>query len=155
MRPGIPRPLGWLALLSLALMLAAPLSAQTPAQKTPQAGRFNPNVGPASLRAGVWNDPCCQIFLMFPAVPMAEKYRVTRSDNAGASETTVFEASVGAFANAKLGHTCTALPNAPATACVFGDSKAGRSVNYTYRVWAIYAGAVVSPPSPSALSRLP
>jgi hypothetical protein len=154
-RQRIKSSLSWLPLFCLFFGMAAPLAAQVPpGQRTPLPGRYNPSVGPAALRAAIWNDPCCQIFLVFPAVINPEKYRVTRSENGGA-ETTIAEAAVTSFGNLNFGYTCTALPNIRPTGCIFGDAGARRGVNYTYRVWAIYPGGVVSPPSPSASARLP
>jgi hypothetical protein len=141
----------WLPLFSIAI---APLSAQVrPGTKTPLPGKYDVNVGPASVNAGVWTDPCCQIFVAFPAVLGAELYRVGRREGGG-PEIVVHEAPVASFANPSIGFPCTALPNIRASGCVFGDTRANKGVMYTYRVWAIYPGAVASPPSPSANARL-
>ena len=154
-RHPLSRVVRWVQSIALALGIAAPTAAQLPpaSQKTPVL-KYNTSVGPSALRAAVWNDPCCEIFLVWPAVFGAEKYRVTRS-SFGAQEATILEAPLTSFVHTNFGYTCTAPLNSAPTGCVVGDVKASKGVSYTYRVWAIYPGGVASPASPPSSATLP
>lgn len=125
-------------------------------------------VGPASLAAV--SPATAQVTLTWPAVASAERYRLTRIANTGDAEVTVAELPASSFvfegANCV---TTSGLPN-----CVFVDVTKKRPNDrrpirgeepiyphavssgalYTYRVWAILPGPVVTPPSPPATVRV-
>ena len=114
--------------------------------------------------------------LTWPAVAGAAKYRLTRIDNTGTPEITIVEAAQSWFVFE--GATCTSGTSQPT--CIFEDASkittssksAVKSMTggeeiiavegtiyphavqsgklYTYRVWAIFPGPVLSPPSPPA-----
>jgi hypothetical protein len=159
----------WLGLLSLAL--AIPLQAQTPLPKPTFTRPTYVITGPSSLNA--WSPAVGHVMQTWPAVAGAEKYRITRIDNTGTPEVTIAEAPYSWFVFE--GTTCKAGTSQPT--CIFDDMSFIRLVSvkdinpgseitlvegtiyphnvtsgklYTYRVWSIFAGPVVSPPSPPA-----
>lgn len=160
-----------IALVILAVMAAAqPLAGQTILPK-PETPALTVYVGPVTLSA--WSPTKAHAFLSWPAVTGAIGYRITRIENTGDPEMRIAEGSLSWFVFE--GYTCTAATGQPN--CIFDDvSKAGRlkqpfdlnTINptvpsgviyphgvqsgklYTYRVWSIFPGSIVSPPSPPA-----
>lgn len=158
-----------IGLLALAAWSDA-LRAQTPVLERPVLGTPTVIVGPASLSA--FSSSKGHVFLSWPAVTGAEKYRITRIANEGDPEITIAEGNTSWFVFE--GATCTAGTSQPT--CIFDDvSKTGRLKEprpgssdpaqpsgviyphevrsgklYTYRVWSIFPGSIVSPPSPPA-----
>lgn len=126
-----------LATVSAALSLAA--QARLPKQSTDPPAVLQS--GPASLSAG--STVTGQIWLSFPWVRNAQKYRVTRSSDAPEPEQTLYEGDANAFGL-----------DAPAGA--FHHAPVSPEYIYSYRVYAIFIGPVgttVSTPSPTASAR--
>ena len=140
----------------------------------PRPGGTKPTVfvGPASLSAS--SNISAQVGLSWPALAGADRYRITRIENAGDSEAMIAEFAASAFA---LGRSSCAVSGGYSPNCVFLDvtKVAARVVGgvpdpstlstplgtiyphevrsgkvYTYRVWGIFVNGVVSPPSPPA-----
>ncbi len=158
-----------LSLIGLTAGLAITALAQDGRQKPP-ALRPGVRAGPLSLIA--WSNLPERVSLSWPAVPGAERYRLTRTDHAGAPEIVIEELPAKAFGFE--GASCTAGSSQPA--CVYDDvtrqgrgnaGKAGppgapaeavpayphavsSGRTYTYRAWAVFPGSGVSPPSPPA-----
>jgi hypothetical protein len=133
-RRGRPRPAartGARWLLVIGLFILADLTAQGP----------GPMAGPASLSAG--SSIPGQIWLTFPWVPGAQRYRVTRTSDLPETERAIYEGEAGAFGT-----------DAPGGA--FHDAPVRPGFTYSYRVHAIlrsHAGTTVSAPSPAATAR--
>ncbi len=141
-------------LLGLVPVLAGSLEGQSalpkPVMSTPTV-----IVGPASLAGR--STLTAKVSLSWPAVSGAEKYRLTRIENSGDPEVIIEELPVASFV--VEGAACTAGSSQPA--CAYLDVTrlprrgAGKTTVvsgrlYTYRVWAIFPGPIVSPPSPAA-----
>src|SRR5437588_11623693 len=164
MRHNAKRP-GILLLLLGAVTAALPARAQT----------RNPAhiVGPTSLTA--WSNAAARVSLAWPHVAGADKYRVTRTEKAGAEiiiderPTTLYvsegadcavESSqpgcwyedVSSVSQEGTGSSISAAKPVPAVTPMVRHTVASGKV-YTYRVWAIFSGPVVSPPSPTATVR--
>jgi hypothetical protein len=121
-------------------------------------------VGPSSLAAV--STATAQVTLIWPAVPGAESYKVTRIQNTGDAEVAVAQYPATGFVFE--GASCVAGSSTPN--CVFlhptpdiskqlianppGVVRVISGALYTYRVWAIFPGPVVSPPSPPATVRV-
>jgi hypothetical protein len=163
----MPRLITALSLLVCCVALAA--DAQVPGPKP--GSKPTVFVGPASLSAVSGHEAL--VTLLWPPIAGAERYRITRIENAGDSEATIAELPQSALTNGRS--VCVAGSYSPL--CVFQDvSKIGsRPVGnlpssgdltspsgtiyphgvtsgkvYTYRVWGLFANGVVSPPSPPA-----
>lgn len=162
----------WASVAVLAVALALPVQAQTPLPKPTFTKSATVIVGPSTLNA--WSQSVGHVMLTWPVVAGAQKYRITRIDNTGSPEMTIAEASYSWFAFE--GATCAAGTSQPT--CIFDDMSALRLMTspknidamgdirviegtiyphnvtsgklYTYRVWSIFPGPVVSPPSPPA-----
>ena len=175
-----------IGLLALAAWSDA-LRAQTPVLERPVLGTPTVIVGPASLSA--FSSSKGHVFLSWPAVTGAEKYRITRIANEGDPEITIAEGNTSWFVFE--GATCTddlqpgpdvvysvdldaattytiALapfrvpqqirpaddpaqgsdPAQPSGVIYPHEVRSGKL--YTYRVWSIFPGSIVSPPSPPA-----
>jgi hypothetical protein len=143
----VTQPTNWIpGVLLLAMIWPMPAGAQTPAVRsgmTPPAA-----VGPGSLKA--MSQHPAEIYLVWPPVPaIPQAYRVTRLDRAGGTEQVVAEGPASSFGLG--GNNCAAGSGLPS--CFFVDHKVSTAYLYSYRVWAIYPGSVVSPPSPVAAAR--
>ncbi|MFN0179051.1 MAG: hypothetical protein ACKVZ0_09640 [Gemmatimonadales bacterium] len=135
------------------------VAAQHANAQLPRAPRTSPTViaGPASLTAVSY--ATAEVTLIWPAVAGAVRYKVTRG--AYDYETTVAEFATTAFVFE--GASCVAGSGTPN--CVFihsnsrllaspGSFEVMRGALYNYRVWAIFPGPVLSPPSPWATVRV-
>lgn len=144
--------------------LSHPLTAQTILPK-PTIGTPTVIVGPATLTAV--SAIKAHVLLTWAPVTGATSYRITRIENTGDAEVTIAEAAVSWFTFE--GYNCAAgtgqancmfddvsktgrvkpLGSAPTSGVIYPhDVKSGKL--YTYRVWAILPGPVVTPPSPPA-----
>jgi hypothetical protein len=91
-----------------------------------------------------------EIYIVWPPVPtMPQAYRVTRVTDAGGTEQIVAEGPPPNFG--VTGSNCAAAAGLPS--CFFVDRKVATASVYSYRVWAVYAGPVLSQPSPVASAR--
>lgn len=156
--------------LLLILAGSSGVAAQLANAQLTRAPRTAPTVivGPASLAAV--STVTSQVTLIWPAVAGAERYKVTRIRNTGDPEIAVaqYPATVLVFEGAN----CVAGSGTPN--CVFIHANPDyykqpvsvppndgnynvtvfSRVLYTYRVWAIFPGPVLSPPSPPATVRV-
>lgn len=161
------------AIVAIALSLSVTTisaAAQTPLPKPP-INKPTVVVGPASLTARSMSTG--EVYLTWLPVAGAAAYRLTRIENSGDPEATIALLPATSFSSQRT--RCDASWGAPA--CIFDDVSrvqawiAGtipdassatpitgsiypHSVTsgklYTYRVWALFANGVVSPPSPPA-----
>jgi hypothetical protein len=94
-----------------------------------------------------------RVILAWPPVAKAQGYRVTRLiTTAGTNiqtvdpptEVTIYEGPINAFDPGQP--YCSAPASQPR--CEYVDLKVQVGLTYIYRVWTVYPGPVVSPPSP-------
>lgn len=137
-----------------ALALAMPVQAQT---RLPKPEFSKPTVympGPAALSA---SSALGRVTLIFPPVTNAQAYRVTRASSLaelnGAGEVIVYEGATTTF-DASRGSCWPVPPVGTTPRCEYTDNKVSMNFTYTYRIWAIYPGPVVSSPSPSTTIRV-
>jgi hypothetical protein len=159
-----------IAVSVLSLVVALNAQAQTPLPKPP-INKPTVLVGPASLSARSMSRG--EVYLSWPPVAGAAAYRLTRIENTGDPEATLAVLPATSFSTQRS--KCDASWGMPG--CVFDDvsrvqawiagtipdASSATPINgsiyphsvtsgklYTYRVWALFANGVVSPPSPPA-----
>ncbi len=126
------RPLYGLPLLALALGFATPLSAQSDLEKPPP-GISSPTIvkAVASLTAVGSRGA---ITLDWPAAQGASEYRVTRVDNKGSQETTIYQGPPQNFVFEGKECVVVTTPNHLKN-CIYQDTKVAKGTLYSYRVW--------------------
>jgi hypothetical protein len=127
----LSRPACWLPLLLLAIGNTAPLVSQV--LEKPPTGATSPTVvkAVASLTAVAGKG---STVLDWPAAAGASNYRVTRVDNKGSQEATLYEGSWQNFVFEGKACTVTETPN-PLQNCIYEDKAVTKGVLYSYRVW--------------------
>jgi hypothetical protein len=139
------RPACWPALLLLVIGYAGPVVAQVRVERPPP-GATNPTpVGTvASLTAEGGRG---SIVLDWPAASGVPEYWVTRVDNKGSQEATIYRGPPQNFVFEGKECTPTSVANALKN-CIYEDKGLSKGVLYSYRVW------TGSGPSPVASARV-
>lgn len=124
-------PACWLPLLLLVIGNAGPLLSQV--LEKPPEGYTTPTVvkAVASLTAVAGKG---SIVLTWPAAAGASDYRVTRVDNKGSQEATLYQGPVQNFVFEGSACTVTETPN-PLQNCIYEDKSVTKGTLYSYRVW--------------------
>ena len=117
-------------LLVLLVAYATPLAAQL---EKPPPGATTPTIVKAvgSLTAAGGKGA---ITLDWPAAQGASDYRVTRVDNKGSQETTIYQGPWQNFVFEGKECVVTTAPNAFKN-CIYQDTKVEKGTLYSYRVW--------------------
>lgn len=138
--PHLPiRPACWLPLVLLVVGNAGPLASQE--FEKPPEGYRSPTIVTAvtalsasGTKEGIW--------LTWPPASGASEYWVTRVDNKGSQETTIYKAPSTSFVFE--GTSCSLTTASVSSNCIFLDKKYDKSTNpngvvsgtfYSYRVW--------------------
>jgi hypothetical protein len=119
-------PLILLALLGYAVPLAAQLEKPPPGATTPTIVK-----AVASLTA---DGSKGAITLDWPAAQGASEYRVTRVDNKGSQEATIYQGPAQNFVFEGKECVVTTAANAFKN-CIYQDTKVAKGTLYSYRVW--------------------